>query len=101
MQESNKPVLNTDTPKAATNFGESSHHLKFDHFMLQGHYGGSAGWDDLTADNSLDAILTQESTYKENEPNIPYRVVSVWKYVSTGKEKRYLVKRESALRLFV
>lgn len=104
MQESHKPVLNTRKTKmsrAQTNLGPDSHNLKFDHFALQGNYGHGAGWEDVTAEKSLDQILARESEYKTDEPGTPYRLISVWVYTSTGKEKRFLVKRESGYSLFV
>lgn len=98
MQPSNLPTV---TPKKAFGNGGTD---KFDHFVLQGRYdidGEPVKWEDLTAGESLDMILQSENDYKVNAPGTPYRIMSVWKSVSTGQEKRFKVKRCSALYLFV
>lgn len=88
-QESIKPAVKTVRK-------HSGNGDKFDHYVLQGHYGGGARWEDLTAGESLDMILQSEDDYKRNVPNIPLRLISVWKTPSTGQEKRYTVKKYSA-----
>lgn len=58
---------------------------KFDCFVLQGKYYGE--WDDLTAEQSLEAILKQRETYEVNDPGIPLRIQA-----ETKSGKRRIVR---------
>lgn len=61
----------------------------FDYFVLQGHYGGQAGWEDLTAETSLEQILMREDEYIMNDPAIPYQIQSVSKSGKRRRVKKY------------
>lgn len=44
-------------------------------YILQGNYGGVAGWEDLTADDSHAGIKSSRKDYEDNEPGTPLRIV--------------------------
>lgn len=44
-----------------------------DEYTLQGLYSGS--WEDLTSEETREAIREQRETYRENEPGTAYRIV--------------------------
>lgn len=52
---------------------------EFDSYVLQGNYGGVTGWEDLTADETLEGIKGSMRDYLENEPNTALRVVKLFK----------------------
>lgn len=44
-------------------------------YILQGNYGGRAGWEDLTADDSYAGIKSSRKDYESNEPGTALRIV--------------------------
>lgn len=46
-------------------------------YELQGHYGGAAGWELLTCEDTRDAALDAKRVYQQEAPQGRYRVVPV------------------------
>ena len=47
----------------------------YDEWEIQGHYGGEAGWEVLTLEESYKDAREMLKCYDSNEPNIPHRIV--------------------------
>lgn len=52
---------------------------EFDHYVLQGNYGGVTGWEDLTAEDTKEEIKERMREYLENEPSTTLRVQKEFK----------------------
>lgn len=44
-------------------------------YVVQGHYGGSAGWEDLTAETTRSEARDRLREYRENEPEHRHRII--------------------------
>lgn len=50
--------------------------MDLDHYyVLQGNYGGQAGWEDLTAEETREEIVERRNEYRDNAPG-RYRIVT-------------------------
>jgi hypothetical protein len=46
-----------------------------EYYVLQGHYGGGTGWEDLTADDSWSGIRQSLRDYRDNATG-RYRIIT-------------------------
>lgn len=44
-------------------------------YIIQGHYGGKCGWEDLTASDDKTEAMQDLKDYRENEKNILHRII--------------------------
>jgi len=64
-------------------------------YVLQAYYPGS-GWDDVLEEDTKEDIRRQIKTYRDNDPNTPYRWVSRrYKEISTNPRRRRRSKRRA------